>query len=155
MANKNGVVAILNIDRLAKKLTQLGSTDITPAIQWGTLKVQQTARQKVRKKTRTLERSIDELVSKQADGTVQGKVFTNVEYAPPLEFGVNKSYTVKPKDKKALKFTFNGVTVYAKKVVIPPRKPYPFMKPALDENKQVIRNAITSLYKGAIAKIKK
>jgi hypothetical protein len=50
-----------------------------------------------------------------------------------LEFGVNKPVTIVPKTAKALHFVFHDDTVFAKRVVIPPRPPRPHMRTAFDD----------------------
>lgn len=151
---KKGAVAILNLDKLRKKLDVAGNIDPTPPVTYITLLVQQEARLLVRKRTRTLERSIDQKVtSAKIAHAAQGKVFTNVEYAAPLEFGVNKTYVIKPKDAKAL--FWEGANHPVKKVIMPPRKPYPFMKPAIKNNAAKARQIFKQYYKNELSKLRK
>lgn len=155
MDKGNGAVAVLGVNSLKRKFDRMGKIDITKPTRWSMLLVQQSARKKVRKKTRTLERSIRAKLMKGDKGTtdIQGKVFTNVEYAPPLEFGVNHSYVIRPVKAKAL--YWDGANHPVKKVVMPPRKPYPFMKPALKDNEQAVRQAFITHYKEMLSKLSK
>lgn len=66
-------------------------------------------------------------------GAVTGRVSTNIKYAPPVHEGVDHPVVIVPKRKKALKFTINGRTVFARKVILPPRPGRPWLRRALIE----------------------
>lgn len=76
-------------------------------------------------KTGELRRSIH--VSRRGNGYI---VATNKIYARAVHEG-RRSITVRPKSRRALRFTSGGKTVYAKKVTLPKTKPQPFFKEAL------------------------
>ena len=91
-----------------------------------------------------LANSIDYEVNK---STLQGTVFTNVKYALHVEYAT-KAHEIKPKDKKALAWgravgkTRDGDTkreTVRKSVWHPGTSAQPFMRPALDINRDNIK----------------
>lgn len=63
---------------------------------------------------------------------VTGEVFNLTSYAGPVHDG-NRAYTVRPVNKKALRFTVGGVVVFAKWAHIPARRGRPWIYRALLE----------------------
>lgn len=61
-----------------------------------------------------------------------GEVWNDTEYAAAVHNG-SKAYTIKPKVKKALKFTVGGETVFARSVRMPARRGRPWLLRALRE----------------------
>lgn len=86
----------------------------------------------VRKKTRFLAHNIHV-----TDKSVKGRnidVIThtnNVPYAALIEFGFPTPLTIYPKNKKALFWA--GAEHPVKSVTIPPRMPYPYMRPGAED----------------------
>ena len=99
--------------------------------------VERSAKQKAPKGTGELRRSIESRVEK-TDDEIQGVVFTTLEYAPYVEYGtglfaeqqgrsdVPWSY----QDEKGEWHSTSG------------QKPQPYMRPALDENRETILRII-------------
>lgn len=126
-------------------------------------------------KTRTLSRSIHEEITLQSAERAEGQVGTNLEYAPPHEFGgVIKpktakylaipvgSYTGSPRTHGDLKLrkTVKGNLVMVdgsgavqyvlkKSVEIPAR---PFMRPAFDEKKDEAQETMAGSFRSLIMK---
>ena len=83
-------------------------------------------------------------VSIPSNGAVVG---TNVTYASDIEFGT-KPHTILPKNKSVLRWYRNGVFYFSKSVRHPGTRPYPFMNPAAEsERQQFINNIVTILGK--------
>ena len=59
-----------------------------------------------------------------------------VAYGIDVEFGTSP-HVIKPKKKKALKFKMDNKTIFAKKVMHPGTEAQPWMRPALDQVKNV------------------
>lgn len=66
-------------------------------------------------------------------GQVTGRVLTGIEYALPVHEGVDHPVVIVPKRKKALRFVINGRVVFARRVVLPPRRGRPWLRRALVE----------------------
>lgn len=62
------------------------------------------------------------------------RVGTNIKYGKYLELGGMKPYTIVPKNGKVLSFVVNGKRIFTKRVVHPPLKARPFLRPALQRN---------------------
>lgn len=63
-------------------------------------------------------------------------------YGKTQELGVDHPWTIEPKDRKALRFAIGGKVVFAKRVVHPPLKPHPFMRPSLEEKRASINERL-------------
>lgn len=87
--------------------------------------------------TGTLRRSI----TRRIDGPHRGVVFTDVDYAPHVEFGT-KPHVIRPKNKKMLAFKVGGRMVFARQVFHPGTRAYNYMRDAFEDNKP----KITKLY---------
>lgn len=77
-------------------------------------------------------------------------VGTNVEYAARWEYGgMQKAYTIVPKNAKVLHFMVGGASVFATKVNMPARKlePRPFLAPALAAMKPQILAELSATLK--------
>lgn len=83
--------------------------------------------------TGTLRRSIQ----KRVEGAHKGVVFTDIPYAPHVEFGT-KPHTIYPKKAKMLAFKVGGKMVFARKVNHPGTRAYNYMKDAFESNKPKI-----------------
>lgn len=64
---------------------------------------------------------------------------TNVEYAPHIEYGTKKTYTIRPVSAKVLRFKVDGKWVFTKKATIGPKRAQPFLRPAFDNNRNAIQ----------------
>ncbi len=84
-----GRARIENLDRLVKKLEQIGNVDLTEPMTIASYRVENRAKGFAPVDTGLLKRSIENKVSTKADG-VEGKIFTNVEYALFQEKGTSK-----------------------------------------------------------------
>ena len=93
------------------------------------LPVQNAAKEKVPKLTRTLSRSIHSEIIEERDGYAEAAVGTDVVYAAIHEFGG----VITPKRARMLHWVDrqSGEDVFANAVTIPPR---PYLRPAWDEN---------------------
>lgn len=67
-----------------------------------------------------------------AGSIAYGEVFNQVEYAAAVHNGA-RPRTIVPRRKKALKFTMNGRTVFAKSVEWPGMRPQPWLSTAMVE----------------------
>jgi hypothetical protein len=65
--------------------------------------------------------------------TITGRVETRIKYALAVHEGVHRPVIIVPKRKKALRFVIDGRVVFARKVVLPPRRGRPWLRRALIE----------------------
>ena len=107
------------------------------AMQLSVHTVEAEAKRLVPRRTGRLFSSIEARVEQQP-GVIEGRVFTNVEYAPPVEFGA-VAHEIAPVTAQALRFEIGGRTVFAARVHHPGNKPRPFMRPALERSVPAIR----------------
>lgn len=125
-------IEIQGLDSLNEKLNSLVNTEkLTQAIGKGCALVERDAKIKAPKDTGELRRSIASRVETNSDGSLEGTVYTNLEYAPYIEYGTGLFATKggrtdvpwRYKDDKGNWHTTNG------------QKPQPFMGPALNQNR--------------------
>lgn len=64
---------------------------------------------------------------------VVGTVSTRIKYALAVHEGVHRPVIIVPKRKKALRFVIDGRVVFARRVVLPPRRGRPWLRRALIE----------------------
>ena len=118
---------------LSKAIRQISAWDgktrlrVEAALKRGTQAVYREARQRVPVRTGKLKKSIKTRFS---TVKLEGQVYSHVPYAHLVEFG-SRAHTVKPKEKKALRF-FRGSPVFTKRSRIPAQSGKPFFKPAYD-----------------------
>lgn len=152
------------LDDVLKSLDGLDSTKLEAAIGKATMLVEREARIKAPKDNGELKRSIESRVES-GGSNIQGIVFTTLEYAPYVEYGTGcfaeggngrSGYWVYVKDSS--KRSSSGGKTYtleeAKRAVAAMRKkgldayytcgqkPQPYMRPALDENREEILRII-------------
>lgn len=85
-------------------------------------------------RTGTLRRSIVARTHSAERGTVS----TDVPYSTHVEFGT-KPHTIYPRNKRFLAFkAASGKMVFARKVNHPGSRPYPYMRPAMENNQRQI-----------------
>ena len=130
------------LQKILESLEEVANADgIRQAMGKACALVEREAKQKAPKDTGELRRSITSEV-KEEGGEIQGIVFTPLEYAPYVEYGTglfaeNGGRTDVPwcyQDDKGEWHSTSGM------------KPQPFMRPALDEN----REQIIDIIKGAL-----
>ena len=105
--------------------------------------VQRRAMEIVPVDTGRLRSSITQVVA-----PLQGRVYTNVEYAPHVELGT-KPHVIRPVRRRALHWQRGGQDFFAMRVNHPGSRPKPFMRPALEQN----RAAIDGLLEEAVKEI--
>lgn len=124
-------------DELNKKMTDLLRLDATPGLVEGAQTLKTAIQENIRAK-----------LNKNSKGDLEGQVQIVMTQKDTAEVGIQKDIygrthefgaTIVPKKADALHFEVDGQEVFAKKVVIPKR---PFMRPAADENRDKIANAI-------------
>ena len=72
----------------------------------------------------------------QHPGATSYILFAAKKYAAAVEFGTSP-HIIKPSNKQALKFKSDGQIVFSKKVMHPGTEATPFMRPSLDQVKQI------------------
>ncbi len=125
----------MSLDTICKKLDDISKCEgVVSAIEKSCLMVERTARQKAPKDTGALRRSIAHSVDKSGD-EIKGEVYTPLEFAAYMEYGTGlfaekgngrKDVPWAYKDDKGKWHSTSGT------------KPHPFMRPALQENRDKI-----------------
>ena len=105
--------------------------------------VERSAKQKAPKGTGELRRSITSKVENTADG-IQGVVFTPLEYAPYVEYGTG----LFAEEGGRLDVPWNYQDDEGNWHSTSGQKPQPFMRPALNENREEIKR----IFKGGMSK---
>lgn len=121
------------LNELIIKMEKIGKLEnLTSAIEKSCSLVERDAKQKAPKQTGALKRSIESKVE-ESDASIQGVVFTPLEYAPYVEYGTGlfaenggRQSSWRYKDDEGNYHTTSG------------QKPQPFLRPALQENKENI-----------------
>ena len=126
------------IEEVIERLEQLSTgSNIEAAIGRSCALVERAAKQKAPKGNGELRRSIQSKIEKDGED-IRGVVFTPLEYAPYVEYGTGlfaeergrQDVPWSYQDDKGEWHTTSGM------------KPYPYMRPALDENREEIRRMI-------------
>lgn len=139
------MATVKNVDRLLKRLNNIANMDLTSTMNKATLMVHAQAKTLAPADTGLLRGSIHQEVKKKGKSVI-GRVYTNVQYAPYVEFGTgskgNGTYPYKP---KGLSLTYRstpwvytpdgGETFYKTKGQVA----QPYMYPALKRNEKAIR----------------
>lgn len=136
---------IKNVDRLLSRLSNISKMDLKQSMVQATKVVHAQAKSLAPVDTGNLAGSIHQEVKENAK-TVEGRVFTNLQYAPYVEFGTgSKGNGTYPYDIKGLKLSYRdnswvyspdgGETFYRTEGQIA----QPFMYPALKENEKYIK----------------
>lgn len=123
------------LDNILNALDEIGETggDLSSAIGKACALVERSAKQNAPKGTGELRRSIASKVEERGD-RIEGVVYTPLEYAPYVEYGTGlfaeeggrKDVPWHYKDDKGEWHTTSGM------------KPQPYMRPALEENREEI-----------------
>ena len=137
-------ITILNINRLKRRLNKIANMELNKKMTEAVTLVHGQAKALAPVDTGNLAGSIHMEIKKK-DKELEGRVYTNVQYAPYVEFGTgvkgNGSY---PYDIKGLKLTYHeswgGM----------PAQPY--MYPALKENEKYIKDLFKDCVKSNLAK---
>lgn len=144
------VAEMVNLDEFQAQLKRIGKAaseqTLVDAVTAALLLVQNSAKEKAPKLTRTLSRSIHIEILERSPTKAEGAVGTNVVYGPIQEFGG----VITPKKAKALHWVSRqtGEDVFAQRVQIPA---HPYLRPAWDEN---LKAMIETVKKVIIAAIK-
>jgi HK97 gp10 family phage protein len=152
------MATVKNTDRLLKRLNNIANVDVKKTMEKATLMVHAQAKLLAPADTGNLRESIHQEV-KTTSNSVEGRVFTNVQYAPYVEFGTgikgNGSYPYKLKD---IKLSYRntpwvytpdgGETFYYTKGQVA----QPFMYPALKQNEKAIKEMFKDGVKAEIRK---
>ena len=132
----NFSIKINGLDDLIKDAEQVGRDmpkKLKQAMVASTTMVQNAAKKKrigsFKNQTGDLRRSI----ARRVEGAHRGIVFTDMKYAPYVEFGT-KPHVIRPKTKKMLAFRVGGKMVFARKVNHPGTRAYNYMKDAFNES---------------------
>ena len=106
-------------------------------------------------KTRTARLKNSIVTEVDVDGlTLRGKIGTNVFYGRIWEVTGRKAFTVRPRDKKALKIPLGaggkGPFIFRKKARIPAAGPRPFIRPGIEDTQPFIRKLHAKHYQDTI-----
>lgn len=127
-----------NLDGVLEAIEELAdTTELEKALGQACAKVERSAKEKAPKDTGALRRSITSKVE-HTDGKIQGVIYTPLEYAPYIEYGTGlfaenggrKDVPWCYQDDKGEWHTTSGM------------RPQPFMRPALNENREEIARII-------------
>ena len=152
-------VKVLNVGRLKLKLNQISNMDLKEKMIKATTVVHGQAKELAQVDTGNLAGSIHMEV-KEHDKVLVGRVFTNVQHAPYIEFGTGiKGDGTYPYKIKGLKLSYRdtpwvytpdeGETFYRTKGQVAK----PFMYPALHMNKDYIKKLFRDGVKDEVSKI--
>ena len=148
------IVKILGIERLQAKFKAISEIDMSPAINKATAVVEGSAKAKAQVDSGLLRNSIHpEKARIVGKGEYQGRVYTNLEYAPYVEFGTGaKGSGTYPYSVEGLSLTYrmtpwaftddSGKTWWTNGQVA-----QPFMYPALSGNKTRIKRLLETEYR--------
>lgn len=132
------------LDKVLAKLDNLAdTTNFEKAMGKACALVERSAKQKAPKGTGELRRSITSKVEKDTDG-IQGVVFTPLEYAPYVEYGTG----LFAEEGGRLDVPWNYQDDEGNWHSTSGQKPQPFMRPALNENREEIKRIL----KGGMSK---
>lgn len=154
-------IKIVGLRRITENFDKLTNIDMTPTVNKAVVVVKGYAKENVAKDTGDLSGSISSTVETKGK-TITGKVFTNLEYAPYVEFGTGaKGQGTYPHPVKGLSLSYRQ-TPWG--YIDPKTDEYiwtngqvaqPFMYPALNENRTAIQRLIRKEHASQIAKLTK
>lgn len=152
MAKNSMTIAfeVEGLDEAVRKLKIYDSNSrlkIESAIQKAGRSIRDDAKIRVPIRTGTLKRSIgSRFNSNKLQSTVKAD-YNKAPHAHLIEYGVAQT-AIRPKNKKALKFTAGGsVRFVRKEVILPARKARPFMNPAFQAEKPKVEAEIKKILK--------
>lgn len=154
-------VTVKNIDKLTSKLNKMIDMDLKDAMNKATTLIHGQAKALAPVDTGQLAGSIHMEVKEKKDG-LEGRVYTNTEYAPYVEFGTGeKGNGTYPYDVEGLNLSYadkpwtytpdGGETFYRSHGQVA----QPFMYPALKQNEKYIKNLFKETVKEDIETIVK
>lgn len=150
---------IKGLTELNAKLTKLGDIEVSDIIERATRHVQDEVKLLVPVDTGELRNSISYEMNKEA-GTVSGVVFTNLEYAPYVEFGTGPKGSanhsgISPELNP--RYSVTGWSYFDEKtgewIHTTGQKAQPFMYPGMNNSKDKIKKFISSEVDKKIKKI--
>lgn len=148
MAKRSRVDASDWIEKLRKASAAVRNEGATLAVDAGALVLQEAAKERAPFRTGTLRRSIH--VANTDQGTLKQRQvgpLASVPYAAIKEYGG----VIKPKQARMLAWkTESGAWAFARRVVIPAK---PYMRPAFDENKKRVQDAMVDAFRMVLAKV--
>lgn len=147
-------VKLKNMKRILRRVDNISKVDLYDAVIKATNIVHSTAKLLAPTDTGNLRSSIHQNVS-ETKGKIQGSVYTNVQYAPFVEFGTGiKGNGTYPYKLKSGTLTYrNTPWVYNNGdefVYTKGQKAQPYMYPALKQNKKYIKALIKENIKSKI-----
>lgn len=150
-------VAVKNVDRLLKKMDNIAGVDVIKPMRKAVKFVHAQAKTLCPVDTGQLRASIHMEVNQKLK-TIEGRVYTNVQYAPYVEFGTgskgNGSYPYKIKGlslsykDKSWVYTPDGENFYRTNG----QRAQPYMYPALSRNKKYIKELFNTSLRQEIVK---
>jgi len=151
------VIQILGVTRLLAKFERLEEIDMTEPVGKATALVQGSAKNNAAVDTGALRGSIHKEVARSANGSTIGRVFTNLEYAPFVEFGTGK------KGEGTYPYSIKGVSLEyrqtpwafekdGEKIWTAGQVAQPFLFPAIKENEAKIKKLLRDEYTILLAK---
>lgn len=131
-------VEIKGLDKLFDNIDEMvDDSKLEDLVEQAAQRVEADARKKAPKRTGALRRSIESKVENDGGSTISGVVFTPLEYAPYVEYGTGLFAETQGRqtpwayqDEKGEWHTTRG------------QHPQPFLRPALNENREKIINSI-------------
>lgn len=127
-------IEIKGIEQLSKKLENMAKqSTIEKSIEDACLTVERAAKEKAPVKSGELRRSITSKVEKSSNG-YEGTIYTPLEYAPYVEYGTG--LFAEKGGRKDVPWVYQGDD--GEWHGTKGQKPQPFMRPALNENKDKI-----------------
>lgn len=129
---------VQGLDRILARLEEMANADgVRQAMGKACALVERSAKQKAPKDTGELRRSITSEVT-QDGGEIQGIVFTPLEYAPYVEYGTG----LFAEEGGRIDVPWNYQDDKGEWHSTSGQRPQPFMRPALDENKEDIKRIL-------------
>ena len=151
---------IRGLSSLMRKLDQLGGNSkevLNKSVEDCTVFVRDDARSRCPADSGDLRQSIDYKVEK-SDSGVTGIIYTNMEYAPYVEFGTGKTGQASNNNTNvSVSYRKDGWTYYSDKlkqfVYTEGQPAQPYMYPALHDNKEKLKRKMSSDIRKAIRKV--
>lgn len=125
------------VDNLLQKLEKVGGPDLEAAMEKACLIVEAAAKQNAPKDTGALRNSIESRIETK-EGEIQGIVFTPLEYAPYVEYGTG--LFAENGGRKNVPWVYQndkGEWCSTKG-----QQPHPYMRPALNSNREKIKEIL-------------
>lgn len=140
---------LVGAEAMAKQLTKMGidaGEPLAAAVHAGALLIQNSAKQKAPKRTSTLRRSIIVELGREGD-QITAHIGPTVEYGKYMEFGTGKYAEGGNGRQTPWVYKVGGRYFYSVGV-----KPKPYMRPAMDENREKAVREIARVFGNLIAR---